>query len=160
MRSHFHLAWRWEKRFFFKKKNSLVFFLLSGVSFFFFFCSAELPVDHCILSMHFSFFFFTKTRRVFACLPFVLGLLSFFFFFTSGCHSPPLFFFFWFLPLLFLRWEGKGEKTKVTTATPRSTQTKILEPQTTETDITQNFMRLQPNRTYLKQVSCFNLGLG
>ena len=43
------------------------------------------------------------------------------------------------------------EKTKVTTATPWSTQTKILEPQTTETDITQNFMRLQPNRTYLKQ---------
>ena len=43
------------------------------------------------------------------------------------------------------------EKTKVTTATLRSTQTKILEPQATETDITQNFMRLQPNRTYLKQ---------
>ena len=83
---------------------------------------------------------------------------------SSLLDFPPFFFLggvFWSSSFCFLRWEGKGRKKQCfPLAKFVSNQTKILEPKTTtETDFTQNSMRLQPNRTYLKQVSGFNLGL-
>ena len=142
-------TWRGGGRKGFLLHLSMCFFYSAEYSVFFCFFSARrsFPVDHSILPM----FFFEKTRGVFTSLSFSLVPLFLFFFFTPACANL----FFWFSLLLFLRWEGKGKKKlpqlDLVQPKPRS-----LSPTTTETDIIQNFMRLQPNRTYLKQLSTWN----
>ena len=110
MRLHFHLAWWWEKCFFFT-----CFFLYTQRSIFFF-CSAELIVDHCILSMHFSFFF-KKTQkpnsRSFRMSPLCFGIPSVVLFFCFLPAGATLSFFFLILPSFVFEVGGEGRKNKI-----------------------------------------------
>ena len=91
---------------------SCFFFLLSGVSFFF--CSAELPVYHCILSMHCSFL---KKNKQLAELSHVSPSFGTpvrfsFFFFCTPAGATRFFFFPLVLPSFVFEVGGKGRKNQ------------------------------------------------